>query len=40
MPFLDAADRYLTLGPGESLYVSLLTIPDSAIHMTCHGGDY
>ena len=40
MPFLDPADRFLTLGPNQALYVSLLTVPDSSIHMTCCGGDY
>lgn len=40
MPFLDPADRYLTLGPNQALYVSLMAIPDASIHFTCFGGDY
>jgi hypothetical protein len=40
MPFIDPSDRFLTLGPGDSLTVSLLRLPDSAIHFICHGGDY
>lgn len=40
MPFLDPADRFLTLGPGDSLYVALLGAPANAIHFLCMGGDY
>lgn len=40
MPFIDPSDRFLTLGPGDSLAISLLRIPGSALHFVCHGGDY
>lgn len=40
MPFLDPADRFLTLGPNGFLSVAFLTVPDSPFHIVAHGGDY
>ncbi len=40
LPFLDPADRFLSLGPGDSLYVALLDVPDNPVHFICCGGDY
>lgn len=40
MPFLDPSERFLTLQPGEGLYVAALTAPDTAIHCIAMGGDY
>jgi len=38
--YLDPADRFLTLAPGDSLYASLYTTIESPLHITAWGGDY
>lgn len=40
LPFLDPGDKFLMLGPGQKLYVSLLVTPTNTIHFTAQGGDY
>jgi len=38
--YLDPADRFLTLAPGDSLYVSVYDDVTSPVHITAWGGDY
>jgi len=38
--YLDPADRFLTLAPGDSLYISVYDTVESALHVTAWGGDY
>jgi hypothetical protein len=38
--WLDGADPALTLAQGDSIYVSVETQPNSAIHVHALGGDY
>jgi len=40
MPFLDQAEPFLTLDPGQTLYVALLTAPTNTVHFLAMGGDY
>jgi len=40
IPFLDPAEKYLVLGPGEDLYGAVLTTPTNPVHILVHGGDY
>lgn len=40
LPFIDPADRFLALGPGEDLYVAVRTSPTNALHVSAMGGDY
>ena len=40
MPFLDPADRFLALGPGQQLFAALLVAPTNPIHIVAQGGDY
>lgn len=39
-PYLDPADRYITLDAGDALYVSLYTTIETHMHVTAFGGDF
>lgn len=38
--FLDPADRFLTLGAGDALYVATYNTTEAYLHITAMGGDY
>lgn len=38
--FLDPADRFLTLAPGDALYVATYNTTEAYLHITAWGGDY
>lgn len=38
--FLDPADRYLSLDPGDTLYAAVYNTIESNLHLTAFGGDY